>query len=785
MSFDSVDIEGRPSISVRDLRSKIVRHKNLNICHDFDLVFSDAVTGQEYVDENFQIPSGSSIIIKRIPAGSVPSAAKACIDSSKHVGSKDANLVHKNVEIDDFDDFGIDLCPVPQPSFCDSDLDIDKMNCSGSEIKPSTVPRCSKPPVIVCQKLESSDLSEASPRGSTHKVQGNTPQTKSKPKVEEQTKLEKVAHANPQAIQNVDLPSEMKCSLCNTYFKKAVMIPCCQHSFCEKCIHLVLVEKAQCPKCSSTKCRVEDLLPNLSLRQAIDHFLESQILLSGSDDAFHRYAPDGESGIQANDFSFAGTILQKDLDLPHSPSATGKGSNYIMTESAYDSTSRNNASMGIGGSHRFDSAAGKSLKSAPLSQKIKQIVGENDDFQGENIPTNLCKSRVPEEADSTLKKKKELWVNTSGGGQSVIPNNGRNKKGDRACYTCGSPDHLMRDCPAALSQNAMLQTGAMFPGVMPGLSPYWNGTPSPYSRPSVNMYGNPGMMAFNATMVPVTPFAVPAYVPSMYCGLPVNGGYMGMGGLAPPVGTSAERPLSHPEFSELHDCRKKQKLLNHNMKRDEDEDLNKWYRYNDAERSHGHKPHIEREKSISDSEDSSTQRLKRKNRHDKRFDDDIHYGDERHEKSSRPIVGRDRKPYHTERSSLEIDDMPYSSSWHSEDRHKNHHESSKKHNDQRGQCSSDSSRSRHHTKHQKDDERNIKKQSEKHHRHSQSGSEQGSATQQIKQVKERDSRHGLGHDRHNAKSMNNDHEHDRWQMATGSDHDHRDEHPRHKRKKVH
>lgn len=42
---------------------------------------------------------------------------------------------------------------------------------------------------------------------------------------------------------------------------------------------------------------------------------------------------------------------------------------------------------------------------------------------------------------------------------------------------------------------------------------------------------------------------------------------MGMGGLAPPVGTSAERPLSHPEFSELHDCRKKQKHLNHNMMR--------------------------------------------------------------------------------------------------------------------------------------------------------------------------------------------------------------------------
>ena len=105
---------------------------------------------------------------------------------------------------------------------------------------------------------------------------------------------------------------------------------------------------------------------------------------------------DGESGIQANDFSFAGTIRPKDLDLPHSPSATGQGSNFIMTEPVYDSTSRNNVAMGIGGSHRFDSAAGKSLTSAPLSQKIKQMGGENDGFQGENIPTNLCKSRVPE-----------------------------------------------------------------------------------------------------------------------------------------------------------------------------------------------------------------------------------------------------------------------------------------------------------------------------------------------------------------------------------------------------
>jgi len=44
-NFDSVDIGG-PSVSVRDLKSKIIRHKNLDICQDLDLLFSDALTGQ-------------------------------------------------------------------------------------------------------------------------------------------------------------------------------------------------------------------------------------------------------------------------------------------------------------------------------------------------------------------------------------------------------------------------------------------------------------------------------------------------------------------------------------------------------------------------------------------------------------------------------------------------------------------------------------------------------------------------------------------------------------------
>lgn len=56
-------------------------------------------------------------------------------------------------------------------------------------------------------------------------------------------------------------------------------------------IRHALVEKARCPICFSTKCKVEDLLPNLSLRQATERFLKSQIVANNSENALDRYAP--------------------------------------------------------------------------------------------------------------------------------------------------------------------------------------------------------------------------------------------------------------------------------------------------------------------------------------------------------------------------------------------------------------------------------------------------------------------------------------------------------------
>ncbi|KAL8107416.1 hypothetical protein AgCh_023986 [Apium graveolens] len=71
--------------------------------------------------------------------------------------------------------------------------------------------------------------------------------------------------------------------------KEVVIIPCSHQSFCERCIRDVLTQKSKCPKCSSDKYKAEDVLPNLSLWEAIVHLLEAQIQFSIPESVLRRY----------------------------------------------------------------------------------------------------------------------------------------------------------------------------------------------------------------------------------------------------------------------------------------------------------------------------------------------------------------------------------------------------------------------------------------------------------------------------------------------------------------
>ncbi|TMW91571.1 hypothetical protein EJD97_014161 [Solanum chilense] len=432
--FDSVDIDGRTSISLGELKIRIARLKNLNVGRDFDLILSDAASGKVYDDESIQIASGSSVIIRRVPAKKTLSTIKPAIGTMKYLRLKHVDRMNQvDAQVNKFHDFRADFFPLDKGIFPKNDVGFDQQNCWDFEKEYLSGPRA---------------------------IRSNFP-----------------------AFRSKVLPDVLRCPLCRIFMKDAVMIPCCQLSFCEKCIRLVLLEKAKCPKCSSSRCRVEDLLPNLSLRRTIRRFLATD-----PENALRRYVPDGESGNQVKDICCAVTVAQQEPEMPHSPSASGKGSNQVMG----------------------DPPVGKKA----LSRIMQQTDGGRD---------------------SSIKKNADLWCDTRGGNMNFAP---ADIMEDRNCYVYGS------------NPNPMLQTGnLMLTGGFPAYSsPYWNNNTYSTPLPFANMYGNAGNASFNADMVPPAPAYVPPYMPSMHAGMPLRGEIMRMGGMALPAGNRDDLPLNQYEY---------------------------------------------------------------------------------------------------------------------------------------------------------------------------------------------------------------------------------------------
>ncbi|EFJ09440.1 hypothetical protein SELMODRAFT_44235, partial [Selaginella moellendorffii] len=70
-----------------------------------------------------------------------------------------------------------------------------------------------------------------------------------------------------------DVPSELRCPLCQNALKDAVLTSkCCFKSYCDTCIRNVLLEKTTCV-CGAKNIRADDLLPNKTLRETVDRLL--------------------------------------------------------------------------------------------------------------------------------------------------------------------------------------------------------------------------------------------------------------------------------------------------------------------------------------------------------------------------------------------------------------------------------------------------------------------------------------------------------------------------------
>ncbi|TYI78515.1 hypothetical protein E1A91_D06G217700v1 [Gossypium mustelinum] len=218
-----------------------------------------------------------------------------------------------------------------------------------------------------------------------------------------------------------------------------------------------------------------------------------------------------------------------------------------------------------------------------------------------------------------------------------------------------------------------------------------------------------------------------------------------------------------------------------------DENDGKRCRYDEAERAYHKKIYPQRGRTASYSEDSFNKNSLMKNWNSHIVDDEDVYSDDGRDDSSSQVAGQNLKPYHhSGRSRSKDDDIPSISSCQSWERHNKHgHRSSKKRNDRRDHCYSDSTWTYYPTNRERDSKRKtVKHDAQKHYNPSESSSEPPYHSTDQKKKREKDSSRSSRHSKHKAKPARDELIHDRWQMSSGrSDENNQEKCHYHKRKR--
>ncbi|TYG71360.1 hypothetical protein ES288_D05G389800v1 [Gossypium darwinii] len=244
----SLPIDG-PFILLSDFKHQIFASERYGNGNDFDLLISDAKTDQQLANGSSLILANSYLLIRRVPR---PPGLPIVIggEENPNIQTNSPSVVVKEELQEqgfDFDDFGLDFTSISNNSIAKPG----DTHCKETKIdhgfKISSVKTLGKwrripPRSYVCRRCN---------------VGGHY-----------------IHHCPTNGDPNFDLPPELHCPLCKQVMEDAVLTRCCFSSFCEKCVRDRIVSMATCV------CRrqivADDILPNMTLRDTINRFLNNQ-----------------------------------------------------------------------------------------------------------------------------------------------------------------------------------------------------------------------------------------------------------------------------------------------------------------------------------------------------------------------------------------------------------------------------------------------------------------------------------------------------------------------------
>ncbi|TYJ39344.1 hypothetical protein E1A91_A04G063300v1 [Gossypium mustelinum] len=277
----SLPIDG-PFISLSDFKHQIFASERYGNGNDFDLLISDSKIDQKLANGSSLILTNSFLLIRRVPRPLGLPIAIGREEKPNIQCNSPSILVKEQLQEQgfDFDDFGLDFTSISNNSIAkpgDTHCKETKIDHGFKILSVKTLGKWRKisPQSYVWHRSNVGGhyIHHCPINGDPkfdRKRASNTSDSSSKSSGISYASISTTSSSCKSTI----VPLELHCPLCKQVMEDAALTICCFASFCEKCVRdrIVSMETCVCRR----RIVVDDILPNMNLRDTINRFLNNQ-----------------------------------------------------------------------------------------------------------------------------------------------------------------------------------------------------------------------------------------------------------------------------------------------------------------------------------------------------------------------------------------------------------------------------------------------------------------------------------------------------------------------------